>query len=54
MIEFVEQEITKIKEKQDEERLEVQQKDEAIQSQQAHLDELTRQVEIKNEEIKIL
>jgi uncharacterized protein YqgQ len=54
VIEFVEQEVTKIKQKQDLERQEFLEKDEIIGSQSNQLEEYSRQIEIKGGEIKIL
>lgn len=55
MIEFVEQEVTKIKHGQEEaERQLVMEKDEMIQNMNIQLEQYARQIDIKNEEIKIL
>lgn len=54
VIEFVEQEVTKIKQKQDEERQEFEEKDQVILSQAGQIEEYSRQIEIKDGEIKIL
>lgn len=54
VIEFVEQEVTKIKQNQDAERLEIIEKEELIQGLNNQLDQFSRQIDIKNEEIKIL
>ena len=54
VIEFVEQEVTKIKQSQDAERQEIQSKDELNQAMNLQLEQFQRQIDIKNEEIKIL
>jgi hypothetical protein len=50
----VSQEVTKIKTMQEEERQEFQEKEELILSQTTQIQEYSRQIDIKNEEIKIL
>lgn len=54
MIDYVSQEVTKIKTMQEEERQEFQEKEELILSQTTQIQEYSRQIDIKNEEIKIL
>ena len=54
VIEFVEQEVTKIKQSQDAERQEIQSKDELNAALNLQLEQFQRQIDIKNEEIKIL
>ena len=54
VIEFVEQEVTKIKQGQDQERHELNEKEDLIQQLNINLEQFSRQIDIKNEEIKIL
>lgn len=54
VIEFVEQEVTKIKDGQDKERQELLDKEELIGQLNNQLEQFSRQIDIKNEEIKIL
>lgn len=55
MIEFVEQEVTKIKQGQEEaERQMAMEKEDTIQSLSIQVEQYARQIEIKNDEIKIL
>ena len=54
VIEFVEQEVTKIQKKQEEERTQFAENQQLIHEQGREIDDLSRQNEVKNQEIKTL